>query len=80
MFGIQRIGGKRFTFPEVKTLLDGVIRRRLKAGILMPGNIRALRIPAARSQEFNDAMLRFYLSKNGTEMLTLQAKYHRILS
>lgn len=43
--------------------------RMMMNGILMSAGYDALSIPAAKAQEFNEKMIRFYLSKDGTEMM-----------
>jgi Fic family protein len=50
--------------------------RFMMNGILMSAGIDAISIPAARSQAFNEAMVRFYLSKDGTEMMAFLASCH----
>jgi len=43
--------------------------RFMMNGILMSAGIDAISIPAAKVQEFNEKMLRFYLSQDATEMM-----------
>lgn len=43
--------------------------RLMMNGILMSHGIDAISIPAAKVQAFNEKMVRFYLNKDGTEML-----------
>lgn len=43
--------------------------RAMMNGILMSNGIDAISIPAARRQEFNEKMVRFYLGREGTEMI-----------
>ena len=43
--------------------------RAMMNGILMSNGIHAISIPAARRQDFNEKMVRFYLEREGTEML-----------
>ncbi|WP_236127691.1 Fic family protein [Cedecea colo] len=43
--------------------------RHMMNGWLMSHGFRAISIPAARAQEFNEKMVQFYISKEGTEMM-----------
>jgi hypothetical protein len=43
--------------------------RFMMNGILMSNGIDAISIPAAEAQRFNEKMVRFYLTKDGTEMM-----------
>lgn len=43
--------------------------RHMMNGWLMRHGFRAISIPAARAQEFNEKMVQFYISKEGTEMM-----------
>ena len=43
--------------------------RFMMNGILMSAGIDAISVPAAKVQEFNEKMVRFYLSKDATEMM-----------
>lgn len=43
--------------------------RFMMNGILMSAGIDAISVPAAKVQEFNEKMVRFYLNKNATEMM-----------
>lgn len=43
--------------------------RAMMNGILMSNGIDSISIPAARRQEFNEKMVRFYLGREGTEMI-----------
>jgi Fic family protein len=43
--------------------------RFMMNGILMSAGIDAISIPAAKVQEFNEKMVRFYLSQDATEMM-----------
>jgi Fic family protein len=43
--------------------------RFMMNGILMSAGIDAISVPAAKVQEFNEKMVRFYLNKDGTEMM-----------
>jgi len=45
-------------------------------GILMSHGIDAISVAAAKVQEFNEKMVRFYLSKDATEMMTFLAGCH----
>ena len=45
-------------------------------GILMSEGIDAISIPASRAQEFNESMVRFYLSRGGTEMMAFLVDCH----
>jgi hypothetical protein len=38
-------------------------------GILMSAGINAISVPAGRVLEFNEKMVRFYISKDATEMM-----------
>ena len=44
--------------------------RHMMNGWLMKHGLDPISIPARKAQEFNDKMVRFYVSKDGTEMLT----------
>ena len=52
-------------------LVDGNKRtsRFIMNGILMSAGIDAISVPAAKVQEFNEKMVRFYLNKDATEMM-----------
>ncbi|EFR6141905.1 cell filamentation protein Fic [Salmonella enterica] len=43
--------------------------RHMMNGWLMKHGFDPISIPAAKAQEFNDRMVKFYVSKNGTDML-----------
>ena len=43
--------------------------RAMMNGIPMSSGIDSISIPAARRQEFNEKMVRFYLGREGTEMI-----------
>jgi Fic family protein len=45
-------------------------------GCLMSAGVDAISIPAARAQEFNETMVRFYVSNNATEMMGLLRDCH----
>jgi hypothetical protein len=48
----------------------------LMNGILMSAGIDALSVPAAKAQEFNENMVRFYLTKDATEMMAFLLDCH----
>jgi len=50
--------------------------RFMMNGILMSHGIDAISVPAAKAQEFNEKMVRFYLSKDATEMMAFLAGCH----
>lgn len=50
--------------------------RFMMNGVLMSHGIDAISVPAARTQEFNEKMVRFYLSKDATEMMAFLASCH----
>lgn len=50
--------------------------RFMMNGILMSAGIDAISVPAARAQEFNEAMVRFYLEKDATEMMAFLVNCH----
>ncbi|MDR2128049.1 MAG: Fic family protein [Burkholderiaceae bacterium] len=54
--------------------------RFMMNGILMSAGIDAISIPAAKAQEFNEKMVRFYLSRDATEMIQLLMACHPDLS
>lgn len=45
-------------------------------GILMSAGIDAISVPAAKAQEFNESMVRFYLKKDATEMIAFLLNCH----
>jgi len=45
-------------------------------GILMSNGIDAISVPASRAQEFNEAMMRFYLDREATEMMAFLTSCH----
>ena len=47
--------------------------RLLMNGILLAAGEDAISVPAARQLEFNQAMIRFYDSRDGTEMMAFMA-------
>ena len=50
--------------------------RFMMNGILMSAGIDAISIPAAKTQEFNENMVRFYLEKDATEMMAFLVDCH----
>lgn len=50
--------------------------RFMMNGVLMSHGIDAISVPAAKAQEFNEKMVRFYLSKDATEMMVFIASCH----
>lgn len=50
--------------------------RFMMNGVLMSHGIDAISVPAAKAQEFNEKMVRFYLSKDATEMMDFLAGCH----
>ena len=50
--------------------------RFMMNGVLMSHGIDAISVPAARAREFNEKMVRFYLGKDGTEMMDFMASCH----
>lgn len=50
--------------------------RLMMNGVLMSHGIDAISVPAAKAQAFNEAMVRFYCSKDGTEMMAFLAGCH----
>ena len=50
--------------------------RFMMNGILMSAGIDAISVPAAKAQEFNENMVRFYLEKNATEMMNFLVDCH----
>lgn len=50
--------------------------RFMMNGVLMSAGIDAISVPAAKAQEFNEKMVRFYLSKNATEMMDFLLDCH----
>ncbi len=47
--------------------------RFMMNGVLMSAGIDAISVPAAKAQQFNEAMVRFYLTKDATEMMAFLA-------
>ena len=45
-------------------------------GILMSAGIDAISVPAAKAQEFNESMVRFYMHKDATEMMAFLVGCH----
>ncbi|WP_234053632.1 MULTISPECIES: Fic family protein [unclassified Xanthobacter] len=50
--------------------------RLMMNGVLMTAGMDALSIPAARAQEFNEKMVRFYVGRNADEMMTFLVSCH----
>ena len=50
--------------------------RFMMNGILMTAGIDAISVPAAKAQEFNENMVRFYLEKDATEMMAFLVDCH----
>jgi hypothetical protein len=50
--------------------------RFMMNGVLMSHGIDAISVPAAKAQEFNEKMVRFYLSKDASEMMAFLAGCH----
>lgn len=50
--------------------------RFMMNGILMSAGIDAISVPAAKAPEFNEKMVRFYVGKDGSEMMTFLAGCH----
>ena len=50
--------------------------RLMMNGVLMSHGIDAISVPAAKVQEFNESMVRFYLSKDASEMMGFLARCH----
>lgn len=50
--------------------------RFMMNGVLMSHGIDAISVPAARAQEFNEKMVRFYLTKEATEMMAFLVDCH----
>lgn len=50
--------------------------RFMMNGVLMSHGIDAISIPAAKAQEFNDKMIRFYLNRDASEMMQFLVECH----
>jgi Fic family protein len=50
--------------------------RFMMNGILMSSGIDAISVPAAKAQQFNENMVRFYLAKDATEMMAFLLDCH----
>ena len=50
--------------------------RFMMNGMLMSAGIDAIRVPAAKAQEFNENMVRFYLENDATEMMAFLLNCH----
>jgi hypothetical protein len=45
-------------------------------GILMSAGIDAISVPAMKAQDFNEKMVRFYIHKDATEMMSFLVSCH----
>ena len=61
-----------------QSFLDGNKRtsRFMMKGILMSAGIDAISVPAAKAQEFNEKVVRFYLERDATEMMAFLLHCH----
>lgn len=61
-----------------KFFFDGNKRtsRFMMNGVLMSHGIDAISVPAAKAQEFNEKIVRFYVSRDATEMIAFLAGCH----
>jgi hypothetical protein len=50
--------------------------RFMMNGILMSSGVDAISVPAAKAQQFNESMVRFYLDKDGSEMMSFLLDCH----
>jgi hypothetical protein len=50
--------------------------RFMMNGVLMSNGIDAISVPAQRAGDFNEKMVRFYLSKDGSEMMAFLLECH----
>lgn len=50
--------------------------RFMMNGVLMSAGIDAISVPAAKAQEFNESMVRFYLTRDATEMMRFLIDCH----
>lgn len=50
--------------------------RLMMNGVLMSNGIDAISVPAAKAEEFNEKMVRFYLTKEGAEMIDFLVDCH----
>ena len=50
--------------------------RFMMNGILMSNGIDAISVPAAKAHEFNEKMVRFYLTRDATEMMAFLVDCH----
>jgi len=50
--------------------------RFMMNGVLMSAGIDAISIPAAKAQDFNEKMVRFYVTKDATEMMAFLVSCH----
>ena len=68
-----------FLFGALQQLFfDGNKRtsRFMMNGILMSAGVDAISVPAAKAQQFNENMVRFYLKKDATEMMAFLVDCH----
>ena len=57
--------------------LNDQLRRTGRGGmVLMSNGIDAISVPAQRATDFNEKMVRFYLSKDATEMMAFLLECH----
>uniref|UniRef100_UPI0039F6A10D Fic family protein n=1 Tax=Sulfuriferula sp. GW6 TaxID=3345112 RepID=UPI0039F6A10D len=54
--------------------------RFMMNGVLMSAGIDAISVPAAKAQAFNETMVRFYLTKDATEMMGFLVECHHELA
>ena len=72
-------GAAFFLFGALQQFfLDGNKRtsRFMMNGILMTAGIDAISVPASKAQDFNEKMVRFYMHKDATEMMTFLVECH----
>jgi hypothetical protein len=50
--------------------------RFMMNGVLMSAGVDAISVPAGKAQEFNENMVRFYLTQNATEMMAFLVNCH----
>lgn len=50
--------------------------RHMMNGVLMSNGMDAISVPAASAQQFNEKMVRFYLTRDATEMMAFLAECH----
>ena len=61
---------QQFSFDGKRT------SRFMMNGVLMSSGIDAISVPATQAQSFNEKMVRFYLAKNATEMMSFLIDCH----